>query len=82
MRKKNDIFLEKCIIFASRVVHVRFSFTVVWLGTFFKRNAGERFKLGVFRAPRCVFFVFNDAEPFMLERVEGDDQLSFCLGAN
>lgn len=27
-------------------------------------------------------FVFNDAKPFMVERVEGDDQLSFCLGAN
>lgn len=27
-------------------------------------------------------FIFNDAKPFMVERVEGDDQLSFCLGAN
>lgn len=26
--------------------------------------------------------VFNDARPFMVERVEGDDQLSSCLGAN
>lgn len=27
-------------------------------------------------------FAFNDAKPFMVERVEGDDQLSFSLGAN
>lgn len=27
-------------------------------------------------------FAFNDAKPFMVERVEGDDQLSFCRGAN
>lgn len=51
-----------------------------------KRTAGlfeaSACELGVFRAPRCVFLFFNDAESFMLERVEGDDQLSFCLGAN
>lgn len=29
-----------------------------------------------------MYCVFNDARPFMVERVEGDDQLSSCLGAN
>lgn len=40
------------------------------------------FEFGNFFQGILMCFAFNDAKPFMVEGVEGDDQLSFCRGAN
>lgn len=78
---------DNCYIY---FVHVLFCFTVVWLGKLFKQIMSlciiwsfwmQILEIWSFQGTKMCF-VFNDAKPFMVERVEGDDQLLFCLGAN
>lgn len=74
-----DIYFTCAILFHSSLVGKLFkqimSLCIIW--SFWM----QVLEIWSFQGTKMCF-VFNDAKPFMVERVEGDDQLSFCLGAN